>query len=142
MAKRAIRVAPLAYAAGTVGHTVGLLFDVNRFSRADLSDSDVGGSGVLGLGRDVWFAVARVSSWVWFVLALGGLAMLFPLFARARRMRTAAAALFATWLVITVGTALAHGGLRRYAAQVAPAVWLLGAAGTAMLISSAARRDP
>jgi hypothetical protein len=73
---------------------------------------------------------------VWWLLSLNTLAGLLLLFSRDRRTRTAAAGLTGVWISIAVGTVLAHGGLWRYAIQLAPITWMLGSAGALMVASS------
>lgn len=80
------------------------------------------------------FDVGRRALDVWWVLSLGGLAGLLVLVVGNRGGRAAGGALVAVWLSITLGTVMGHGGLWRYAIQVAPLSWMLGSAGLASAV--------
>ncbi len=139
VAKRAIREAPLTYAGNTVGRVERALTDVNDFSREDL-ESEAGtslaeGSGLRSAAVDLGVAVARVLSSVWWILSLNALAGLLLLLSPSRRVRAAAGIFLGLWLAISVATAASHGGLRRYSAQLAPLIWLFGAAGAAAVVA-------
>lgn len=145
VAKQAISEAPLAYVWGTVEATVRYLTDVNSFSYDDLSSGEnssslrPGTASPVQLGVAVWYWSVRVLAWAWWILALAGAAGLLLLRAPERRVRAAIAAFAAAWLAIALSTALSHGGLRRYSAQMAPAVWVVGSAG-AVLVTRTLRR--
>lgn len=145
VARQAVKEAPLAYVWGTVEATVRYLTDVNRFSYDDLSSGEnssslrPGTASPVQLGVAVWYWTVRVAAWVWWVLALAGAAGLLLLRSPDRGTRAAIAAFTACWLAIALSTALSHGGLRRYSAQMAPAVWVVGSAG-AVLVTRTLRR--
>ena len=84
------------------------------------------------------WAVVEPATQLWLVLSGFGLTALLLPFVAAPRARTAASALLAVWLSLTVGTVLTHGGLWRYSASLAPITWLLGTAGAAVVVDWAA----
>ena len=81
----------------------------------------------------LWFAIAKTLTEVWWLLSLHVLAGLLLLLSPYRRARVAAGVLAGLWASIALATALSHGGLRRYSAQMAPEAWLLGAAGAVLV---------
>jgi hypothetical protein len=145
VARTAIAAEPLGYLADTGPHVWRALTDLNSFSYADLNgDENASSLGpahrsrLVAVGVDVWFWPVRALAWVWWILSLGALSALLVL---ARRSgRPAAAALVAVWLVIALATAVTHGGHRRYSAQVAPEVWIVGSAGAALVVQLLASR--
>jgi hypothetical protein len=84
--------------------------------------------GIIKIGN--WLAVA------WVVLTLYGLTALVLPFARDPTRRAAGSAFLITWLVAAVTTALSHGALWRYSANIAPVGWLAGLAGASLVWSA------
>ena len=83
----------------------------------------------------VWEA-SRPFTTLWYLLALHGLAGFLWLLVRSPQTRLAAAALLSVWLATSAGTAITHGGQFRYSVSLAPISWLLGAAGSAVAVST------
>lgn len=137
LAQTAIRRHPGDYAAGTWRS----LRELAGYVRADESqepyaDRDrIRGSVARALASALW-GVATVLTDLWWVLSLFTLAGLVVLRSRDERARAAGAAFVSVWLAVALGTALTHGGLPRYAVQVAPLAWLLGSAGAVVLLSA------
>jgi hypothetical protein len=140
VAVTAIRHAPLAYIGATPGHVSKFLTDLAGFDYADVTGGE-NSSGIDPNDRSfpvraaikLWFAVAKTLTTVWWILSLHVIAGLLLLFSPHRRARVAAGVLAGLWLSIALATALSHGGLRRYSAQMAPEAWLLGAAGAVIV---------
>ncbi|MEN3279602.1 MAG: hypothetical protein V7607_742 [Solirubrobacteraceae bacterium] len=146
VALAAIRRHPLEYAGGTFAGLQRTMHDVNAFTYADLGDKDVNSGfgaaddgSLKSVAAHAWFAVARTLSTAWWLVSLHALAALLALFAGARRSRVAAASLIAVWLAVALGTALTHGGLRRYSAELAPLLWMASAAGAVLVVGSIGR---
>jgi 4-amino-4-deoxy-L-arabinose transferase-like glycosyltransferase len=147
VARTAIAAEPLDYAADTGPHVWRALTDVNSFSYADVSGHENSSSlrpghrnGLVAVGIDLWFWSVRVLAMAWWILSLSALSALLVLTLTQRRVRCAAAALIAVWVVVAVATALSHGGHRRYSAQLAPEVWIVGSAGAAIVVQRVAAR--
>jgi len=85
--------------------------------------------------KRVWDG-ARVLNSLWWLLSLHAAAGLLTLLIGTREARNAAAALWSVWIVMAVGTAMAHGALWRYSVQLAPITWILSSAGIVILVSS------
>jgi 4-amino-4-deoxy-L-arabinose transferase-like glycosyltransferase len=147
VARTAIAAQPLGYLADTGPHVWRALTDLNSFSYADLSGDENSSSlrpahrnRLVAVAIDLWFWPVRVLAWAWWILSLGALSALLVLAVAQRGVRAAAGALVAVWLVIALATAVSHGGHRRYSAQLAPEVWLVGTAGAAIVVRGLASR--
>lgn len=84
----------------------------------------------------VTWAVIKVGNWLgvaWVVVTLYGLAALVLPFTRNLTWRAAGTAFLMTWLVAAITTALSHGALWRYSANIAPVGWLAGLGGAGVL---------
>jgi 4-amino-4-deoxy-L-arabinose transferase-like glycosyltransferase len=145
VAVTAIEDAPFAYLAATPARVSDFLTDLNSFSYGDAT----GGENTSGfdpsekpaplrLAIQVWFGVGKALSEAWWILSLHVVAGLLILLSWKRRTRVAAAVMASLWLSIALATALSHGGLRRYSAQMAPEAWLLGAAGATLVVGALA----
>jgi hypothetical protein len=138
MSWTAIRRHPVDYAEGTwrqLRYEVGHLDD---FSRADelQEDLDRRAPGLVeGAVRETWSAARKLVD-VWWLLSLNAAAGLLLLLTGPRKRRVPAGALFAVWLGLMLGTAMAHGGLWRYSVQVAPIAWILGSGGLVLIVSA------
>jgi dolichyl-phosphate-mannose-protein mannosyltransferase len=147
VARTAIAAEPLGYLAETGPHVWRALTDLNSFSYADLSGDENSSSlgpahrsRLVAVAIDLWFWPVRVLATAWWILSLGALSALLVLALAQRSARAAAAALVAVWLVIALATAVTHGGHRRYSAQLAPEVWIVGSAGAAIVVQGLAAR--
>jgi hypothetical protein len=136
----AIRRDPIAYLAATPSRVSRFLTDLASFSYRDVTGGE-NSSGIDPNNRsapvraaiELWFAAGKALTEIWWILSLHVLAGLMLLLSPYRRARIAAGVLAGTWLSIALATALSHGGLRRYSAQMAPEAWLLGAAGAVLV---------
>jgi hypothetical protein len=140
VAVTAIRDDPLAYLAATPGRVSKFLTDLDSFNYRDATGGE-NSSGIDPNNRSapvrvaikLWFALAKTLTEIWWLLSLHVVAGLLLLLSPYRRARVAAGVLAGLWLSIALATALSHGGLRRYSAQMAPEAWLLGAAGAVLV---------
>ena len=140
VAVSAIRHDPLAYLAATPGHVSKFLTDLESFTYKDATGGENSSgfdpndrSAPVRAAIKLWFAIAKTLTEVWWLLSLHVLAGLLLLLSPYRRARVAAGVLAGLWASIALATALSHGGLRRYSAQMAPEAWLLGAAGAVLV---------
>jgi hypothetical protein len=108
------------------------LNDQLQLARVDVPPTDVTW-GIIKVGN--WLAVA------WLVVTLYGLTALVLPFTRDPTFRAAGSAFLITWLVAAVTTALSHGALWRYSANIAPVGWLAGLAGAWLVWSALAGRS-
>ena len=147
VARTAIAADPVAYVANSGAHLWRALTDVNSFSYSDLSGGENSSSlrpghhnAIVAVAIDAWFWPVRVLATAWWIVSLGALSALLVLALPERPVRAAAAALIAVWLVVALATALSHGGHRRYSAELAPEVWLVGSAGAAIVVERVVTR--
>jgi hypothetical protein len=147
VARTAIAADPLEYIANTGPLVWKALTDINSFSYADLRGDENSSSlrpgrhsTLIAVAIDLWFWSVRVFATAWWILSLSVLSALLLLALPQRRVRAAAAALIAVWLAVALATALSHGGHRRYSAQLAPEVWMVGSCGAAIVVEALTAR--
>jgi 4-amino-4-deoxy-L-arabinose transferase-like glycosyltransferase len=143
VALTAVREDPIAYLAATPGRLSRFLTDLNSFTYDDVTGGENSSgfnpderSAPVRLAIQLWFGLSRALSEVWWILSLHVLAGLLLLLSADRIVRMAAGVFASMWLGVALATALGHGGLRRYSAQMAPEAWLLGAAGAVLVCSA------
>jgi hypothetical protein len=140
MARTAIRRQPLDYARGTWREFRGSAGYFDDFARDWELEGDLErrGPGVVHAAvRETW-NLARVLTDLWWLLSFSTAAGLLTLVTGPPERRIAARALFAVWLCVILGTAMANGGSWLYTLQVAPIQWLLGSAGLVFVASAVA----
>ncbi len=140
LAKEAIRDNPGTYLKGTITN-LGEYVKLNAsfgFAREQL-DSHLADS-LNGVPTGLTRALGKVSSVLAILLLVGLIASPGLLFFGPRRSRIAAASMLAICLSVAVAGALTSFVLPRYAAEIAPLQWMLGAAGLTLVVSVVAAR--
>jgi len=143
LALTAILRNPDDYAVGTAKGVARSIWDLNHIESEGLNLR-------AELRREGRAVPQQLTTWTWmasmplllawFVVSLGGAASLLLLFVGEERSRRAAAALLSVWLIVTLLTVLAHGGMWRYSMQLAPIAWILGSAGAVAVGGELLRR--